>query len=85
MISFKNSHNLGKEAMLERGLDSHLGYDKYSKTKTSNVRNVFPDSRTQICVIHQIRNACRYVVQKDKKEFAIDMKEIYGALTKQVA
>ena len=52
---------------------------------TDTITSIFPESRTQICVIHQIRNACRYVVQKDKKEFAIDMKEIYGALTKQVA
>jgi transposase-like protein len=33
---------------------------------TDTIRNVFPESRTQICVVHQIRNACRYVVWKDK-------------------
>lgn len=31
------------------------------------IRTVLPESKTQICVVHQIRNACRYVVWKDKK------------------
>tara|TARA_B100000678_G_scaffold157340_1_gene131359 strand:+ start:3330 stop:3527 length:198 start_codon:yes stop_codon:yes gene_type:complete len=44
---------------------------------------VFPESKTQICVVHQIRNACRYVVWKDKKGFAGDMKHIYNALNQQ--
>ena len=52
---------------------------------TDTIRNVFPESRTQICVIHQIRNASRYVVWKDKKEFSRDMKQIYDAPTKQAA
>lgn len=52
---------------------------------TDTIRNVFPESRTQICVIHQIRNASRYVVWKDKKEFTRDMKQIYDAPTKQAA
>jgi len=52
---------------------------------TNTINNVFPESKTQICVIHQIRNAFRYVVWKDKKEFAKDMKLIYNAPTKQAA
>ncbi|UMB55302.1 IS256 family transposase [Lutibacter sp. A64] len=52
---------------------------------TDTIKNVFSESKTQICVVHQIRNACRYVVWKDKKEFTNDMKQIYGAPTKQAA
>jgi transposase-like protein len=52
---------------------------------TDTIRNVFPQSKTQICVVHQIRNACRYVVWKDKKAFTRDMKLIYDAPTKQAA
>jgi len=52
---------------------------------TDTITSVFPESRTQICVIHQIRNACRYVVWKDKKEFTVDMKKIYAAPTKHAA
>ena len=40
---------------------------------------------TQICVVHQIRNSCKYVVYKDKKEFTADMKNIYNAPNKEVA
>jgi transposase-like protein len=52
---------------------------------TDTIRNVFPQSKTQICVVHQIRNACRYVVWKDKKAFTRDMKQIYNAPTKEAA
>jgi transposase-like protein len=36
-------------------------------------------------VVHQIRNACKYVVWKGRKEFSADMKLIYTAPTKQTA
>ena len=52
---------------------------------TQTIRSVFPESATQICVVHQIRNSCRYVVWKDKKEFSHDMKDIYAAPTRQAA
>jgi transposase-like protein len=52
---------------------------------TDTIKAIFPNSTTQICVVHQIRNASKYVVWKDKKEFAKDMKDIYNAPTKQAA
>jgi putative transposase len=52
---------------------------------TDTIKTIFPNSTTQICVVHQIRNASKYVVWKDKKEFAKDMKEIYNAPTKEAA
>ena len=52
---------------------------------TDTIKSVFPNSTTQICVVHQIRNFCRYVVWKEKKEFTADLKNIYNAPTKQAA
>ena len=52
---------------------------------TETIRAVFPKSSTQICVVHQIRNACRYVVWKDKRPFTADMKHIYTAPNKEAA
>lgn len=52
---------------------------------TDTIKASFPNSVTQICVVHQIRNACRYVVWKDRKAFTRDMKEIYTAPTKDAA
>ena len=52
---------------------------------TDTIRTVFPQSSTQICVVHQIRNSCKYVVYKDKKEFTADMKNIYNTPNKDVA
>ena len=52
---------------------------------TDTIRSVFSQSSTQICVVHQIRNSCKYVVYKDKKEFTADMKNIYNAHNKEAA
>ena len=46
---------------------------------TQTIRSVFPQAATQICVVHQIRNSCRYVVWKDKKQFTSDLREAYAA------
>lgn len=52
---------------------------------TTTIRTVFPESSTQICVVHQIRNSMRYVVWKDRKEFTRDMRDIYGAPSREAA
>jgi len=52
---------------------------------TETIRSVFPDSKTQICVVHQIRNACKYVVYKERKAFTADMIDIYAAPNRQAA
>ena len=44
------------------------------------IKGVFPQSMIQLCVVHQIRNSSRYVVWKEKKEFAKDLKEVYAAI-----
>lgn len=68
----------GMEDILITATDNLNGF-------TQTIRTVFPQSATQICVVHQIRNSCRYVVWKDKREFSHDMKDIYGAPTRQAA
>ncbi len=68
----------GVEDMLITATDNLNGF-------TNTIRSVFPESNTEICVVHQIRNACRYVVWKDKKAFTDDMKPIYDAPNKQAA
>ena len=52
---------------------------------TQTIKTVFPKSDTQICVVHQIRNASKYVVWKDRKAFARDMKPIYQAPNREAA
>jgi transposase, mutator family len=45
----------------------------------------FTESKTQICIVHQIRNACKYVSYKDRKDFTADMKHIYTAPNESAA
>ena len=68
----------GTEDILITATDNLNGF-------TETIRTVFPESKTQICIVHQIRNACKYVVWKDKKQFTADMKNIYNAPNKEAA
>ncbi len=52
---------------------------------TEVIGNVFAESTKQICIVHQIRNACRFVAWKARKAFAADMKDIYTAPNRQAA
>ena len=46
---------------------------------TDGIKGVFPQTVTQLCIVHQIRNSCKYVVWKDRKPFCADLKEVYAA------
>lgn len=52
---------------------------------TKAIAEIFPEAITQLCVVHQIRNSCEYVVWKERKEFSADLKQIYGAVSKEAA
>ncbi len=46
---------------------------------------VFPETVTQLCIVHQIRNSCKFVVWKDRKIFCQDLKKVYTAINKEIA
>lgn len=52
---------------------------------TDGIRGIFPHTITQLCIVHQIRNSCKYVVWKDRKAFCADLKMMYGAVNRQAA
>lgn len=43
------------------------------------VRSAFPQADVQLCVVHQIRNATKFVSFKDRKPFCAAMRPIYTA------
>jgi putative transposase len=52
---------------------------------TQAIAAVFPEAVTQLCIVHQIRNSCRFVVYKDRQVFCKDLKMVYTAINKQAA
>lgn len=52
---------------------------------TETIRTVFPEATKQICIVHQIRNSCKYVGWKERKEFSDDMMAIYNAPNRDAA
>ena len=70
-ISVLNDIKLrGTQDLLITATDNFNGF-------TDIIKTIFPNSVTQICVVHQIRNSYLYIFQKDKKAFTRDMKKIY--------
>ena len=49
------------------------------------IEAVFPKSRLQRCIVHQVRSSTRYVSYKDIKRVVADLKKIYGAVTLEEA
>lgn len=52
---------------------------------TQAISAVFPEAVTQLCVVHQIRNSCKFVTWKDRKEFCKDLKIVYTAINAEIA
>ena len=49
------------------------------------IEAVFPKSRLQRCIVHQVRSSTRYVSYKDIKKVVADLKKIYSAVTLEEA
>lgn len=47
--------------------------------------SVFPKTRNQLCIVHQVRNSCKFVPYKDRKAVCADLKKIYGAVNLEAA
>ncbi len=45
------------------------------------IETVFPKTKVQLCIVHQLRNSLKYVGYKQGKEIATDLKTIYGVDT----
>lgn len=42
--------------------------------------SVFPKTKNQLCIVHQVRNSCKFVPHKERKAVCADLKKIYGAV-----
>ena len=49
------------------------------------VAAAYPQTELQRCIVHQVRNTLKYVGEKNKKEFANDLKAIYQAPSEKAA
>jgi len=70
--------NRGVEDILIACVDGLKGFPEA-------IQSIFPRTRVQLCVIHQIRNSLRYIAHKDQREFMKDLRRVYQASTREVA
>lgn len=45
------------------------------------IESAFPNTVQQRCIVHLIRNSCKYLSYKDRKEFCKDLRTVYTAST----
>ena len=68
----------GVEDILIASIDNLKGFKEA-------IQAVFPATDIQLCIVHQIRNAIRYVPFSDSREVVRDMKSIYKTNTLEQA
>ena len=44
------------------------------------INSIFPKTKNQLCIVHQIRYSCQFVHYKDRKAVCADLKKIYDAV-----
>ena len=49
------------------------------------IASAFPLAEIQKCIVHQVRNSCKHVSWKDRKELVSDLKTIYHAPSEELA
>jgi len=52
---------------------------------TDAIRAAYPRTKVQLCIVHLVRAALRYVSTADSKPVAADLKKVYQAATEQEA
>lgn len=55
------------------------------KGLSNAIKSVFPHTEVQLCIVHQIRNSTRYVASKYSREVIKDLRQVYGAPSKDQA
>lgn len=48
------------------------------------ISTIYPKTKYQRCIVHQIRNSLKYVPYTDRKELANDLKTVYKASTEEL-
>ncbi len=43
------------------------------------IKTIYPDTKVQRCIVHQIRNTLRFLNYKERKTFAKELKDVYKA------
>lgn len=71
-------HNRGVKDIFIACIDGLTGFGEAIET-------VFPQTRIQRCIVHQVRHSLSYVSYKDRKAVAADLRKIYTATTEPEA
>jgi putative transposase len=68
----------GVEDILIASIDNLKGF-------TQAIEHVFPQTRVQLCIVHQLRNSMKYVNSKDVRTFIKELRTVYAASTETIA
>ena len=71
-------HNRGVEDILIACIDNLNGF-------AEAIESIFPQTEVQLCVVHQVRNAQKYLSYKDSRPFMKDLQLVYKADTEEQA
>jgi len=70
--------NRGVQDILIAAVDGLTGFPEA-------IRTVFPKTDVQLCIVHAVRTALKFVPYKDRRAVAAGLKEIYSSPTEEAA
>ena len=71
-------HNRGVQDIFIACIDNLSGFSEA-------IESIYPQTEVQLCIIHQIRNAHKYLSYKDVKPFLKDLQLVYKATSEESA
>lgn len=54
------------------------------KSFPEGIEAIYPKTKVQLCIVHQIRSSIRYVTEKDTKAVIEDLKPVYKAVNDEM-
>ena len=60
--------------------DIFIAYHDNLTVLCEAIKSIFPKTKNQLCIVHQVRNSCKFVPYKDRKTVCADLKKIYAAV-----
>ncbi|MGL5126577.1 MAG: IS256 family transposase [Fusobacteriaceae bacterium] len=70
--------NRGVEEIFSVSIDGLIGF-------SDAILTIYPQTKIQRCIVHQIRNTLKYMNYKDRKYYAQKLKNIYNATNEMLA
>ena len=84
-IMARHQRHINRAKHAFTGMDDQILSLYAKRISTRDIVAAFPDAKVQLCIVHILRGAMKFVTWKNYKAVAADLKLIYKSITEQEA